>query len=173
MRGCKVWGVLALGCVAASAGAANGGGPIASGVFERAMMGSHNAARRDAGVPDLAWDAGLAADARDWADHLAETGRFEHSTARKSEGENLFMGSAGSYSYEEMVRFWVEEGRNFTDGVFPAISINGQWSSVGHYSQIVWRDTTRVGCALATGDGHDYLVCRYSPPGNVWGRKVF
>jgi len=169
MRGGKIWGMLAALVVAMPAAAE----PPASGQFIRAVLGVHNAARRDAGVPDLQWDTSLAEDAQAWADHLAETGRFEHSQARKGEGENLFMGTADGYSYEEMVRYWVAEGRNFTNGTFPAISTNGQWSSVGHYSQIVWRDTTRVGCAIASGGGEDYLVCRYSPPGNVWGRRAF
>ena len=156
-------GALAAGLVAAPVAAK----PAPGDSFARAVLSAHNIARRDAGVPDLDWDAGLAADAQDWADRLAATGRFEHSQARKGEGENLFMGSADAYSYAEMVRYWVAEGRNFTNGAFPAISTTGQWAAVGHYSQIVWRDTTRVGCAIATGGGRDYLVCRYSPPGNV------
>jgi hypothetical protein len=37
---------------------------------------------------------------------------------------------------------------------------------------MVWRTTTRVGCAIFVADW-DYLICRYSPPGNIDGKPVF
>jgi hypothetical protein len=44
---------------------------------------------------------------------------------------------------------------------------------VGHYTQMVWRGTTLVGCALALGRNSEVLVCRYSPPGNFLGRQPY
>lgn len=144
----------------------------------RVVLAAHNQARSAVGVPPLAWDDTLAQDAEEWADYLADTGRFEHSTSprgrdRAGEGENLFRGTAGAYSPDDMVGYWVAERRWFSDRVMPDISTTGRWQDTGHYSQIVWRTTTRVGCAVATGRGEDYLVCRYSPPGNVIGRRAF
>ena len=52
----------------------------------------------------------------------------------------------------------------------------------GHYTQMVWKDTKEVGCAIATSNGKTsdgmagvvaYLVCRYTPPGNMNGEKPF
>jgi hypothetical protein len=37
---------------------------------------------------------------------------------------------------------------------------------------MVWPTTTRVGCAIFSADW-DYLICRYSPPGNIDGRPIF
>ena len=144
--------------------------------FERAMVDGHNAARAAAGVPPIRWDAKLAADAQIWADHLADTGRFEHSrwprgTDPAGEGENLWMGTRGYFRYAEMVGSWVDERRYFTDGVMPNLSTTGNWGDVGHYTQVIWRTTTRVGCALSSNAANDYLVCRYSPPGNVMGQR--
>lgn len=144
--------------------------------FERAMIDGHNDARAAAGVPAVRWDARLAADAQIWADRIAVTGRFEHSPFGRGsdpagEGENLWMGARGYFSYASMVDTWTREGRYFVDGLMPNLSTTGRWQDVGHYTQIIWRDTTRVGCALSSDDRNDYVVCRYSVPGNVLGRR--
>ncbi|MFD2429036.1 CAP domain-containing protein [Sphingobium scionense] len=44
-----------------------------------------------------------------------------------------------------------------------------RWQDVAHYTQIIWRGTRSVGCALAEGRSFDYLVCRYYPAGNMFG----
>jgi hypothetical protein len=72
-----------------------------------------------------------------------------------------------------MVGLWVEEKKNFRPGRFPDNSRTGQVEDVGHYTQIVWRSTTRVGCAVTRNSSDEYLVCRYSQGGNVLGEQVF
>jgi hypothetical protein len=150
--------------------------PRGDALLKRAMIDGHNAARLAVGTTPLAWDATLADHARAYAAVLARTGKFQHAEQPMGpgrEGENLFTGTAGAYSYAEMVGLWVAEKRYFTNQPMPGISTTGRWEDVGHYTQVVWRGTTRVGCALATGGGQDYLVCRYTPPGNVIGLKAY
>lgn len=54
------------------------------------------------------------------------------------------------------------------------ISTTGNWYDVGHYTQIIWRDTKEVGCGYADRQGtFDVLVCQYNPPGNYPGQKVY
>jgi len=142
--------------------------------FPSRVIAAHNAARAKAGVGPIAWDPALANGAAVYAMQLALTNRFQHSDrrARPGIGENLWMGTRGAYSYEAMVRGWTSERRYFVPGVFPAVSRSGSWEDVGHYTQMVWPTTTRVGCAVASNSSADYLVCRYSPAGNIDGRPV-
>ena len=123
----------------------------------------------------LAWDEGLARDAAVYAQRLARTGRFEHdpqAAGRPRQGENLFMGTRGAYSYGDMIGLLVDERRYFRPGRFPDVSRTGDWSHVGHYTQIIWPTSQRVGCATASNRANDYLVCRYLPAGNVVGTML-
>ena len=40
----------------------------------------------------------------------------------------------------------------------------------GHFTQVVWRGTTQLGCGVSTCRGMDIWVCEYDPPGNVQGQ---
>jgi hypothetical protein len=139
------------------------------------ILAAHNQERAKLGVQPLAWDSTLAQSAQRWADTLASTGRFEHAPEDRvaPEGENLWAGTKGYYSPEAMVDAWVREKRFFTPGVFPNNSKTGNVEDVGHYTQVVWRTTTRVGCALSASAREDILVCRYAEAGNYIGEQPF
>ena len=142
--------------------------------FPALVLAAHNAARAQAGVQPLAWDPALGDAAAAYATQLALTNSFHHSDrkARAGTGENLWMGTHGAFSYSSMVGTWASERRYFVPGVFPAVSRSGNWEDVGHYTQMVWPTTTRVGCAVASNGANDFLVCRYASAGNVDGRRV-
>jgi len=142
-------------------------------LLRQVMLDRHNAARRAAGAPPMVWDPALAGAAGDYAARLARSGRFEH--ARQDgrsgyQGENLWRGTRGAFSYQEMVDAWIDERADYRPGPVPGNSRSGNWGGVAHYTQIIWRSTDRVGCAIAEDAGSEYLVCRYSPAGNVYGR---
>lgn len=151
-----------------------GAAPMAAN-FENRVLAAHNRERATLGIAPLAWDSALAADAAQWAKYLAATGKFEHApeNARQPEGENLWAGTRGYYSTEAMVDAWVREKRYYKPGKFPQNSTTGKVGDVGHYTQLMWRDTGRVGCAIATGAEEDVLVCRYSDAGNYIGETPF
>lgn len=137
-----------------------------------AMIDAHRKARRAHGVPPLAWSDALAASARAYARQMAASGRFAHDKqvgVRPQQGENLFKGTRGAFSYELMAQKWVEERKDFRAGRFPDVVRSGDWRKVGHYTQIVWPTTTSFGCATAGNEEEDFLVCRYLPAGNVYG----
>jgi hypothetical protein len=161
--------------VAASAPLMTGAIDRTTGMEQR-LLATHNRERARMGVPGLEWDKALAADAAIWADALARTNSFEHSPADSSDpdvqGENLWAGTPGAWAPEEMVGYWVAEKRDYRPGIFPAVSRSGDLENVGHYTQLIWRSTRKVGCALARSANEDILVCRYSEGGNVIGEAV-
>jgi uncharacterized protein YkwD len=140
--------------------------PSPGGMAEE-ILNAHNRYRAEVGIPSLTWSDTLASHAQDWANHLAANRSFEHSQGT-GEGENLWKGTSGFYSYTQMVDRWGSEKQHFVTGS------SSNFSGVGHYTQMVWRNTTQVGCAVAEGaDGQTTLVCRYSPQGNVQGQRPF
>ena len=138
----------------------------------RNMLAHHNAERATLRLDPLIWDQALAKDAARWATKLAADNRFEHATdelRRTKQGENLWMGTAKAYTHAEMLSFWLDERKMAKSGVFPQVSQTGNWTDVGHYTQMVWPATRKIGCAVATNLDDEFLVCRYFPAGNRIG----
>ena len=140
----------------------------------RQLLDAHNRERVLVGVPPLQWDPNLARSAISYGPTLAALGRLQHSprASRPGQRENLWRGTARAYLPAQMVGTWIAEKRYFRPGIFPAVSTTGNWFDVSHYTQMIWRTTTRVGCGVYRTPHWDYLICRYSPPGNVDGRPV-
>lgn len=152
-----------------------GSAPRGEALMKRAMMTMHNTARASVRVPELLWDDALARDAQAYAGELARTGKFEHSKQPRgnpNQGENLWTGTRTAYRYDEMAQHWIDERRFFVNNPVPNVSTSGRFEDVGHYTQIIWRATTRVGCGFASNRRDDYLVCRYTPAGNMIGQRA-
>jgi hypothetical protein len=142
--------------------------------LEARLLAVHNRERSATGARPLVWDPRLAAAAASYGPALERLGKLEHSPARTrpGQGENLWMGTRDAYELEEMAGGWAAEKSLFRPGIFPGVSRSGNWTDVGHYTQMIWKGTARVGCAVHKVRKWDFLVCRYSPPGNVVGQKV-
>jgi hypothetical protein len=161
---------LALGCCSVRAAAV----PVVANEFPARIVAAHNLERARVGMPPLIWDAALGNAAATYAAQMAITGMFQHSdrSARRGTGENLWMGTHNAFSVEAMVGGWASEKRFFVPGIFPNNSSSGNWEDVGHYTQMIWPTTDRVGCAIASTPRIDYLVCRYATAGNIDGRRI-
>jgi len=147
---------------------------VAQPYLSSRLLAAHNAERARLRLPPIQWDPVLAASAASYGPVLARLGRLQHSPrrARPGQAENLWMGTRGVFSPEQMIGSWLMERSQFRPGIFPYVSRTGNWLTVAHYTQIVWPTTTRVGCAIHSSRSWDFLICRYSPPGNIDGRRV-
>jgi pathogenesis-related protein 1 len=165
-----------------------GAGDGETGIFV-GMTAAHNETREALGLPDLTWSPEIADFAQQWSDSLAETecGSIEHRDQR-TYGENIAIrGSTregDTFRPEDAVAGWVAEVACWDFG-----TINGSEqcdtacvqdlnsNGCGHYTQVVWRNTQRVGCGYSTcvaqGFNFEVWVCNYDPPGNFIGQAPY
>jgi pathogenesis-related protein 1 len=130
------------------------------------MLSAHNAFRKQLGLRPLAWSDKLATAAQSWADTLLKQRKFYHQP-QASYGENLFELRGGKATSDDVVHDWMSESLDYD------YASNRCYSVCGHFTQVVWRSTVEVGCAVARGGGREVWVCRYSPPGNVAGQRPY
>ena len=144
----------------------------------RGITAAHNRVRTQAfgtsrSPATLEWSCELATVAQAYAEKLAARGcRLAHSGNRF--GENLY----GSYGFEptpeHVVDDWAAESACMQGapivGEAACVPVDGVCSVCGHYTQIVWPSTRRVGCGVARCGEERVWVCNYDPPGNVHRR---
>lgn len=134
----------------------------------------HNKVRADVGVTALQWSEELAAYAQAWADHLAVNCKLEHrpNTGQwtQKHGENIFWGEGEDYSPLQASESWYSEIKDYKYG-----TLNGNnWYKTGHYTQMVWKNTTHVGIGVARcKSGAILIVANYAPSGNYLGERPY
>ncbi len=131
-------------------------------------------------LPALTWSPALAATAAAWVaqckDVEAPTGLVDHNAGRSTGhpyyvGENIFASSA-SATGQQAVMSWASEGASYTY----ATNTCAAGKTCGHYTQVVWRDTRELGCALADCPSLQFkstVVCDYGPGGNIGSQKPY
>jgi len=137
------------------------------------LLSLHRMARNELNSPNmktLYWDNDLAAAAQNYANKCM---RMVHS----GEGpENLAARTGGNVT-DLFYQFYNEKAAFDASG-YRAKFLSGTYEGkmVGHYSQIVWAENTKVGCGLTDcrpqGYFKLYLVCRYAK-GNILNREVY
>ncbi|KAF3948877.1 hypothetical protein CMV_025176 [Castanea mollissima] len=129
-------------------------------------LNAHNAARAQVGVGPMRWDAKVASYARNYVEKLKGSCKLVHSGGPY--GENLAWGSR-DLSGTAAVNMWVAEK--------PKYDYNSN-SCVGgecrHYTQVVWSNSVRLGCAkVRCNNGGTIISCNYDPPGNYVNQRPY
>ncbi|TKW31499.1 hypothetical protein SEVIR_2G110000v4 [Setaria viridis] len=162
------WIPLAFAVAAAAAVA-----PCAAQNTAQDFVNLHNSPRADVGVVIVTWNATVAAYAQNYATQRAAGDcRLVHSGGPY--GENLFWGSAGyAWAASDAVGSWVAEKQYYNHATNTCSAPPGK--SCGHYTQVVWRASTALGCARAvcSNNAGVFIVCNYSPPGNIVGQSPY
>jgi len=138
---------------------------VQGGDFVNGILAVHNQERDVVGVPPLTWSDTVAASAQAWADSVLAGGELVHSTG-SGYGESIAAWGLGGKTPAQLAQTWADEKSKYVPGT--------TWSFAnGHYTAMVDKKSTEVGCGLASGpagpDGQkawDVLVCQYNPPGN-------
>lgn len=125
------------------------------GSFQLAMLNAHNSKRASHNALPLTWDSQLAAYAQDYANKFQCGGSLVHSGGPY--GENLAMGYSDAAS---AVEAWYSEGANYD---YSSCSV------FDHFTQVIWKSTTKLGCAYKDCD-MKYIICSYDPAGNFVGQ---
>jgi len=134
------------------------------------IVATHNAWRKKVGVPDLVWSNTLATVAQKWATALKTNNNCSmvHS-GNPSYGENLYWASGFVPTPKQVVDAWGNEVTDYTYATNKCAS----GKMCGHYTQVVWKGTTQVGCGKATCGAAQVWVCNYNPQGNWIGQKPY
>ncbi|KAH8922597.1 PR-1-like protein [Atractiella rhizophila] len=143
-------------------------GATSLNAFAKRTLARHNFYREQYGAEPLKWSPALAKTAKKWAERCV----FQHGGGvAGGYGENI---AAGYTDVKAVVDDWV-------NGINESGSYNPSNPTASHFTQVVWKNTKKVGCAkvhcdsLAVFDGSpgNLYVCEYDPPGNVFPADNF
>lgn len=131
--------------------------------LQQDYLNSHNAARKLVNVVNVTWDSAVAAYALNYAQSRVGDCSLVHSNGPY--GENLAKGT-DSFSGVAAVNLWVAEKQYYH---YASNSCTGGKQCL-HYTQVVWHDSLRIGCArVQCNNGWWFVTCNYDPPGNWVG----
>jgi len=129
-------------------------------------LNAHANARAQVGVGNNVWDNNVAAYASDYVKRLTGDCRLVHSGGPY--GENLAW-SSGDLTGSDAVKLWVDEKPNYDYNSDSCVR-----GECRHYTQVIWRNSFRLGCAKARcSNGGTLISCNYAPSGNFVNERPY
>eukprot|EP01080_Neovahlkampfia_damariscottae_P000261 gene261-6676_t len=151
---------------------------------QKSIVDAHNKYRKlvnppAKSMPDLTWDADLAKVSEDYIKKcVSSDGKIiDHNSGRSNTypgyvGENIYASTGSISNFETPVLSWFNEYKDYTYSTNKCAS----GKVCGHYTQVVWAKTTKVGCAYYTCNSVTFkntILCNYSPGGNFNGESPY
>ncbi len=134
------------------------------------ILEAHNAERRQVGSPELVWDEKLAEYARGWAMILAKDDTKIWHRPNNQYGENIAWFSGDDFEANRGVDLWNSEKDDY---IYCRLT-SGNFRNTGHYTQVIWQNTRKVGCGCVKSQSGAYnFVCNYDPAGNYTGEYPY
>ena len=131
-------------------------------IFRKIILLKHNYYRDLHQVGNLERDPFLEKIAQKTAEHMKETGNFAFVTDKcdgKPIGQNIFW-FGESFTGDDVIDMWYKSENKY-DYKNPKYS-----SDTEDFTQIVWKNTQKIGCGYACNDKECYGLCTYYPAGN-------
>ncbi|XP_010489949.1 PREDICTED: pathogenesis-related protein 1A-like [Camelina sativa] len=137
--------------------------------LKQEFLEPQNEARNAVGLDPLVWDDEVAAYAASYANQRISDCALVHSNGPF--GENIAM-SSGEMSAEDAAGMWINEKQYYD---YSSNTCNDPYGGTClHYTQVVWRNTVRLGCAkVVCNGGGTFITCNYDPPGNYNGETPY
>ena len=153
---------------------------VLGGSVEEKSLEGHNVHRRNAALSELKWDSQLEKSAEAYSRKLGtdqDCMKLQHSKGEY--GENLYMTSKGKDNAsvaEAGCKAWYSELKDYKyPGETEYLECGpDSFMKVGHLTQMMWAQTSKVGCGVYICAG-DYAIytCHYLPQGNMAGATIF
>ncbi|PON26441.1 hypothetical protein TGAM01_v204917 [Trichoderma gamsii] len=153
--------------------------------YQSAMLNEHNIHRANHSAPALEWDDQLAGFAHITASGCVFAHDMTEGGGSVSYGQNLAsFGSSGDISGDQILsgrrgvtdQWYNDEMENWTFYGQSNPPSGLDLDAFGHFTQVVWKGSTKVGCATVQCPSGSvlslpswYTVCNYGPPGNFGG----
>ncbi|AFY38285.1 SCP-like extracellular [[Leptolyngbya] sp. PCC 7376] len=133
------------------------------------MLDMHNEWRAKVGVTPLTWSEDLEEHSRIWAEQLVRERQMYHRPVSQNPyGENIARSTKRPMTPKFVANLWGSEERDYDYDNNQCLGL-----MCGHYTQMVWHETTQVGCAMARENDFEIWVCSYDPPGNYVGERPY
>ncbi|CAK6959670.1 uncharacterized protein LOC128364991 [Scomber scombrus] len=135
---------------------------MADASFKKEFLETHNAYRAQHSTKPLTYNGELNAAAQKWADHLLSISSLGHSDTKDGENVyNMWSSTPLNLTGKEAVDSWYSEIKDYNWG---NPGFNG---NTGHFTQVVWAESTELGVGLATDGNKVFVVGQYRPAGNM------
>ncbi|CAN8326790.1 unnamed protein product [Cochlearia groenlandica] len=136
--------------------------------IQQQFLQPHNALRANLRLPPLKWSNNLSLYAARWAKTRLGDCNLVHSNGPY--GENLFWGSGKGWTPRDAVAAWGSEWMYYERRTHRCKANR----DCLHYTQLVWKKSLRIGCAVGfCKSGDTFIICSYDPPGNIVGQRPF